>query len=93
MDAGDDHRKELYKLAASNGKEGRLMFVTREYEGKLELVFNNSPFAYCKISKLLPEGERGKGTVYRSKEMSISAGRLLLTVGKGEVYLVSFFNK
>lgn len=93
VDTGDDHRKELYKLAVSNGKDGRLMFVTREFEGKVELIFNNCPYTFCKITKLLPGGARGKGSVYSSKEMSISAGRLLLSVGKGEVYSVSFFNK
>ena len=93
IETGDDHRKELYKLAASNGKEASLMLVVRDYEGKVELIFSNSPFACCTVSKTLPGGARGKGTVYRSKEMDISGGRLLLTVGKGEIYSVSFFNK
>ena len=93
VETGDNHRKELYKLAAINENEGALLMTTRDYEGKLELVFANCPFAFCSISKTVPGGTRGKGNVYRSKEMDISGGRLSLSVGKGEIYFVSFFNK
>ena len=93
VETGDNHRKELYKLAASNGKEGSLLMVTKDYEGKVELVFANSPFAFCTVSKTIPGGTRGKGSVYRSKEIDITGGRLVLSVGKGEIYSVSFFNK
>ena len=93
VETGDNHRRELYNLAACNGKEGSLMMVTRDYEGKVELILSNCPFALCRISKTVPGGVRGKGTLYRSKEIDISSGRLLLSVGKGEIYSVSFFNK
>lgn len=93
VETGDDHRKELYKLAACDEKEGALLLVTRDYEGKVEIVLGRSPFGVCTVSKTLPGGERGKGVVYRSKEIDVSGGRLLLTVGKGEIYLISFFNK
>jgi hypothetical protein len=93
IDTGDDHRKELYKLAAANVKEGSLLLATRDFEGKLEFVFGNSPFEYCVVSKTLPDGTRGKGSVYRSKEIDITSGRLVLSVGKCEIYYISFFNR
>ena len=93
VDTGDDYRKELYFLAATNGSEGAMMIVTKNYEGKLELALNSSPFNTCTVSKTVPGGSRGKGATYRSKDVDISLGRLALTVAPGEIYLLSFFNK
>ena len=93
VDTGDDHRKELYTLAAIGANEGGLMLSVRNFEGRLELVFPSSPFALCAVSKTVPGGNRGKGTTYRSKDVDISTGRLILSVAPGEVYYVSFFNK
>ena len=93
IDTGDDHRKELYKLAACDGTEACLLMVTRDFEGKVDLIFTDSPFGFCSVSKTVPGGSRGKGTVYCSKEMDISGGRLSISVAKGEVYSISFFNK
>ena len=70
-----------------------MMMVTRNYEGKVEIIMNASPFNTCTVSKTVPGGDRGKGTTYRSKDVDISSGRLILTVGMGEIYLLTFFNK
>ncbi len=93
IDTGDDHRKELYSLAATNGNEGAMMMVVRNYEGKVELQMVDSPFNTCLVAKTIPGGSRGKGTTYRSKDVDISSGRLSLTVKPGEIYTISFFNK
>ena len=93
VDSGDNHRKELYKLCASNGKEASLLLTTRAFEGKLEILLLNCPYTYCTMSKTGPGGTRGAGKSYRSKEIDISSGKLILSVGKGEIYSVSFFNK
>lgn len=93
VDTGDDYRKELYSLAATNGSEGAMMIVDRNYEGKLELIINSTPFNTCTVSKTVPGGNRGKGSTYRSKDVDISLGRLMLSVAPGEIYLLSFFNK
>ena len=93
VDSGDNHRKELYKLCASNGKEASLLLTTRAFEGKLEILLLNCPYTYCTMSKTVPGGTRGAGKSYRSKEIDISSGKLILSVGKGEIYSVSFFNK
>lgn len=93
VDTGDDHRKELYTLAAANASEASLMLVTRKYEGKVELVMTSPRFNTCAVSKLLPGGARGKGSTYRSRDVDVSGGRLLLSVKPGEIYSVSFFNK
>ena len=93
VDTGDDYRKELYSLAATNGVEGALMIVDRNYEGKLEIVLNSTPFNTCTVSKTVPGGSRGKGSTYRSKDVDVSLGRLMLSVAPGEIYLLSFFNK
>ena len=93
VDSGDNHRKELYKLCASNGKEASLLLTTRAFEGKLEILLLNCPYTYCTMSKTVPGGTRGAGKSYRSKEIDISSGKLTVSVGKGEIYSVSFFNK
>ena len=93
IDTGDDHRKELYSLAATDGNEGAVMMVTRKFEGKVELSFIDSPFNTCVVAKTIPGGNRGKGTTYRSKEVDISSGRLPLSVKPNEVYTISLFNK
>ena len=93
VDTGDDHRKELYSLAAQGTEEGAMLMVTRSFEGKVEIIMTASPFNTCTVSKTVPGGDRGKGTTYRSKDVDISSGRLVLSVGMGEIYLLSFFNK
>ena len=93
VDTGDDHRKELYALAAVSADDGALMLSVRNYEGKLELALNNCPFNTCTLQKLAPGGVRGKGSTFRSGEVDIRSGRLALSVGKGEVYSVNFYNK
>jgi hypothetical protein len=92
VDTGDDQRKELYKLAATNGNEAFMILAVRDFEGKVELNLCNSSFSLCRVSKTLPSGNRGKGEVYSSKDIDILGGKLLLSVGKGEIYSISFFN-
>ena len=91
VDTGDDTRKELYALGATDGNTAELLLVTRRFEGKLELVLQGAAFEFCRISRIVPGGTRGKGTVYRSKDISIAAGRALLPLKPGEIYSVSFF--
>ena len=93
IDTGDDHRKEVYSLAAYNGERAEAMIVVRNFEGKLEISLRNCPFNSCIVSKNAPGGTRGKGTVYKSKDISLASGRLLLPVNQGEIYTISFFNK
>ncbi len=93
IDTGDDHRKELYTLAAVGADEGAIMVVVRNYEGRVELVMDSTPFDTCIVSKTVPGGERGVGSVYRSKDIDISSGRLILSVSQGEIYFISLFNK
>jgi hypothetical protein len=92
IDTGDDHRKELYSLAAVGEEGGCLMIAVRNYEGKLELNLHSSPFGKCTLTKIAPGGARGKGSVYRSGEVDITSGKLALNVSQGEVYSVNFFN-
>ncbi len=93
IDTGDDSRKELYSLAAMSSSEAAMMTVSRSYEGKVEIILSSSPYNTCTVSKTLPGGSRGKGTTYRSRDVDISSGRLILSVKSGEIYLLSFFNK
>ena len=43
IDTGDDYRKELYCLAATDGNEGGMLMTTRSFEGKIELVLHKMP--------------------------------------------------
>jgi hypothetical protein len=59
----------------------------------MELLLFNCPYTHCTLSKTVPGGTRGMGRSYRSGEIDVSSGKLAVTVGKGEIYYVSFFNK
>lgn len=93
IDTGDDSRKELYCLAATGGNTAELMIVTRKFDGKAELILSGASFNTCTVSRIVPGGTRGKGTVYRSKDISIVSGRAALPLKQNEIYTVSFFNK
>lgn len=85
----DDYRKELYSLAAYNENEAAILISSRKYEGKLELLLNNHPFTACSVSKIVGGGERGEGSVLRSKEFDARSGMITLSVAPGEVYLLT----
>ena len=93
IDTGDDHRKEIYSLAAVGKSGGGLMIVTRSYEGRVEISLTACPFNACTVQKITPGGVRGKGATYRSGELDISSGKLVLSVAKGEIYYVSMFER
>ena len=93
IDSGDDHRKELYTLAASSENEAGALFVVKNYEGKLEIIFDSSPFTVATVTKTVPTNDRGKGATLRSKEIDITSGKLLLSVTPGEIYYLNLFNK
>ena len=66
----DDYRKELYSLAAYNENEAAILISSRKYEGKLDLLLSNHPYTACSVSKVVGGGERGEGTILRSKELN-----------------------
>ena len=92
VDTGDDHRKEVYSLAALGGGEAAVMLVTRDYEGRIELQLSGAEFSRCSVTKISPEGQRGKGTVYRSKDYTVVGGKIALSTNKNEVYFLSLGN-
>ncbi len=91
VDTGDDSRKELYSLAATDGVTAELLIVTRRFEGKAELILHGAKYNACRILRIAPGGTRGKGTVYRSKDIAIASGRTALPLKPNEIYSVSFF--
>ena len=93
IDTGDDTRKEMYSLAATDGNTATLMMVTRKFEGKCELILQGASFDTCSISRIVPGGTRGKGTVYRSKDIAVTSGRVAVPLKPNEIYTVTFFNK
>ena len=93
IDTGDDYRKELYSLAAADASEAAMLMVARNYEGRVEIILTNSPFTSCVVSKTVTGLDRGRGAVYRSKELDVSSGRFSLPVKPHEIYMLSFFNK
>ena len=92
IDTGDDYRKELYSLAATDGSTAAMLTVSGSYDGKLEIILSDSQYNTCSVSKTVV-GERGKGTTYHSREVDVSSRRLLLSVKPREIYMISFFNK
>ena len=93
IDTGDDHRKELYSLAATDDNEAAVLMVIRGYEGRVELCLVDSPFNCCTVAKTVSGGTRGKGMTYRSKDVDVSSGTLSLPVKPNEIYTITFLNK
>ena len=93
IDSGDDHRKELYILAATSENEAGALLVVKNYEGKLEIIFDSSPFSIATVTKNVTTTDRGKGATLRSKEIDVTSGRLLLSVTPAEIYYINLFNK
>ena len=85
-----DVRGELYSLAATDGKDGALLLVTRNYSGTVEIELKNSPFISYSIKGMLGGGEHGIGFSTELKDAPIENDRILISAGKCEVYLVKF---
>lgn len=81
-----DYQDEIYSLAANNDNEAALILITKNYQDKLEIRFTGAECEYCTITKVVPEGEGGRGSVYRSDNIRIKDNRILLSVKKNEVY-------
>ena len=92
VDTGADYRGELYSLAASSADECRVMLVTREFEGRVELSFADCPFTTCQVVRT-DYGRRGVSSEVCSEQLPIPKDRLLIPVRKNEVYLLTLFGK
>ena len=86
-----DFRKEVYTLAASNGKEGAILVAVRNYRGKLEIALKNSPYKTCSVTKLSQAAERGACTAYRADNVSVVGSKIIISAGEYEVFLVKLF--
>ena len=89
----DDYRKELYSLSAFNENEAAILISSRKYEGKLEVTLLGSSYNLCSVSKAVGGGDRGVGTVLRSKEFDVQSGKIVLSVSPNEVYLLMLQKK
>lgn len=85
----EDFRREIYTLAATDGEHGALLLVTREYEGVIELDVKGTAAASYSVRGLIGGGERGCGFVTSADDIAMRAGRIMLRVGKNEVYLIT----
>ena len=92
-EATDDIRKELYSLVAFNDNEAGILIVSRKCEGKVNIVLNGAGYNSFSVSKTVGGGERGQGAVLRSKDFTISDGKIALPVSPNEVYLLTLTNK
>ncbi len=92
VDTGSDYRGELYSLAAYNSDVCKLMLVTRNYAGKAEIALKDCPFTTCRVVKTV-YGKRGAGEEYRSEAREIVGDKIVITVKKNEIYLVTLFGK
>lgn len=81
-----DCASEIYTLAAFNESEAGLLVVARNNPDKMEIHFKGSEYDLCDITKVTPGGNRGRGGIYRSENVKIRDGRLVLTTSKNDVY-------
>ena len=81
-----DYPEEIYSLAAFNDTEAGLILITRNYADKLEIHVRGDEYDICNITKVVSAPEKERGSVYRSDNVKIKDGRLILSVKKNEVY-------
>ena len=86
-----DFRKEVYSLAAHNGKEGSILITTRNYRGKVELILKNSPYTTCSVMKISSGGERGSSVIYKAENVSIVGSKIIISAGENEIFSVKLF--
>lgn len=86
-----DFRKEVYSLAAHNGKEGSILITTRNYRGKVELVLKNSPYTTCSVMKISCGGERGSSVIYKAENVAIVGSKIIISAGENEIFSVKLF--
>ena len=93
VESAGDYRREIYSLAAVGGDEAKIMIVTGNYSGRVELVLSGCEFATCSVEKIVAGGERGEGNVYRAEGVPVSGGKIIIPAKKNEIFLVSLFDK
>ncbi len=84
-----DYRKELYTLAATDGKERALLIVTGDWGGKLEIHLSGGDFSSCDVEKTVAGGERGEGRTLRAEGVTVARNRIILPTRKREIYLIT----
>jgi len=87
-----DYRKEVYSLTAYDDNEAVILLVTRDYSGKVELVLEGCDFTTCSVVKTSPGAERGQGLVYKSENVRVNGGRIIIHTRKNEVFTVTLFS-
>ncbi len=90
VETTEDFRRELYTLAASDGERGAVLIVTREFSGTVVLSPSGADFNYYSISGTVGGGVRGEGRTVGRSDIPLRGGKISLSVGKNEVYLVTF---
>lgn len=93
VETDGDYRKELSTLAATDGTDGAILLVTRDYSGIIEVDVKGANYSAYTLRGLIGGGQRGEGYYSSDKPAELKDGRLLLRVGKHEVYLISFLQK
>ena len=90
VETDGDYRKELSTLAATDGTDGAILLVTREYSGIIEIDVKGANYTTYTLRGLIGGGERGAGYYSADKPAVLNDGKVLLRVGKYEVYLITF---
>ncbi len=90
VDISEDFRREIYSLGATDGKEGALLLVTRDYSGVIELGIKGMEPSTYSIRGLIGGGERGAGFTTSAESITAKDNKVLLRTGKNEVYLITF---
>ncbi|MBQ9084142.1 MAG: hypothetical protein IJY24_00630 [Clostridia bacterium] len=90
VETDGEYRRELSTLAATNGEEGAILVATRGFSGIIEIDVKGAPYTAYTLRGLIGGGERGEGYYSTDKPTSLKDGRILLRVGRYEVYLLSF---
>ena len=89
----EDYRKEVYSLAAFGTAEAGILVVSKNYNGKIEIILKNSPYNTCSVTKLVAGGDRGEGKEYKAENIAIIGDKINVPANKNEVYYVKLFNK
>lgn len=89
VETGDDLSKEAYLLASRDSLHGVMMLSVRDFDGRMEIYLKGSEYGYCSVKRITSGADRGEGRVSFLENLKIVGDKIVLSVKRNEIYVIS----